>query len=93
MLTILAHGTLIEDPVEQRGTNETSYATCVMRVSDDDGEPVLVSVVSFDPAAAAALLRLRRGAACGVVGRARIMSRSVEGAEQTGLSIVADRVL
>ena len=64
MLSILANGTLIADPVERRSVNDKPHATCTMRVPCEDGEPMLVSVISFDADAMAALLALRRGDAC-----------------------------
>lgn len=93
MLSILANGTLIDDPVERRSVNDEPYVSCTMRVPDDDGETTLVSVVSFNPTAVAALLALRRGIDCAVAGRAKLTSWNENGVERHGLSVVADRVL
>lgn len=92
MLSILANGTLIADPVEQRSLNE-GYATCTMRVPCDDGEPVLVSVISFDAKVVAALLALRQGDTCAIAGRAKLTSWENDGVKEHGLSVVALRVL
>jgi len=93
MLSILANGTLIADPVEHRSANDKPYATCTMRVPCDDGELMYVSVISFNADAVAALLALRRGDACAIAGRAKLTSWETGGVERHGLSVVAVRVL
>ena len=93
MLSILANGTLIADPVEQRSANDKPFATCTIRVPCDDGEPMLVSVVSCKADVVAALLALRRGNACAIAGRATLTSWEKDGEKRHGLSVVADRVL
>ena len=93
MLTVLAHGTLIADPIEARASNDTPSAHCTMQVLDDDGEPVLVTVLGYSPQVVAALMALRRGVRCTVAGRAKLAFSLHDGIEQHGLSVVADRVL
>ena len=93
MLSILANGTLIADPVERRSVNDTPCATCTLRVPCDDGVAMLVSVVSYKADVVAALLALRGGNACAVAGRATLMSWEGDGEERHGLSVVAERVL
>lgn len=93
MLSILANGTLIADPVEQRSVNDKPCATCTIRVPCDDGEAMLVSVVSYKADVVAALLALRRGNACAIAGRATPASWDKDGEKRHGLSVVADRVL
>lgn len=92
MLSILANGTLIADPVES-SVNDKPHVTCTMRVPCEDGEPMLVSVISFNAEAVAALLALRQGDACAVAGRAKLTSWEEDGVERHGLSVVAVRML
>jgi single-stranded DNA-binding protein len=93
MLTILANGTLIDCPVERRNDEDVRYATCNMHVPDDNGHPVLVSVVAFKLPVVTALLALRQGSSCAIAGRATVKSWEREGGAQHGLFVVADRVV
>jgi hypothetical protein len=93
MLSILANGTLIADPVERRSQNGKPCATCTLHVPCEGGEPMLVSVISCKADVVAALLTLRQGHACAIAGRATLTSWVKDGKERHGLSVVADRVL
>ena len=93
MLSILANGTLVADPVERRSVDHKPCATCTLRVPCDDGVAMLVSVVSYKADVVAALLALRGGNACAIAGRATPTSWDKGGEEKHWLSVVADRVL
>ena len=84
---------MIADPVERRGANDKPCAGCTIRVACDDGEPILVSVISYKEDVVAALLALRRGNACAIAGRATLGSWERDGEERHGLYVVAERVL
>ena len=93
MLTILASGTLVADPVERRSANDKPYVTCAVRVPAEDADAMMISVIAFSESAVAALLALAKGDALAIAGRAKLSSWTKDGEEKHGLSVVADRVL
>ncbi len=93
MLSVLASGTLIADPKERATTAGKPYATGIVRVPAEDAEPMLVSLITFNADAVAALLALTKGDALAIVGRAKLSSWTKDGEEKHGLSVVADQVL
>ncbi len=64
-----------------------------MRVPAEDAEAMLLSVIAFSESAVAALLALHKGDSCAVAGRASLRTWEKDGAQKTGLSAVADRVM
>jgi single-stranded DNA-binding protein len=93
MLTILASGTLVADPVERRSANDKPYVTCAVRVPAEDAEAMMISVIAFSESAVAALLALAKGDALAIAGRAKLSSWIKGGEEKQRLSVVADKVL
>jgi single-stranded DNA-binding protein len=93
MLSILASGTLVADPVSRTSAAGKPYATCTMRVPCEDSDAVLVSIITFASDAVAALLALAKGDSCAIAGRAKLTAWEKDGTEHHGLSVVADRVL
>jgi single-stranded DNA-binding protein len=93
MLSVLANGTLVNDPRERTAANGNKYATGLLRVACEDAEPMLVSLITFSAPSVAALLALAKGDACSIAGRASLRTWEKDGATKTGLSVVADRVL
>ncbi|MBI3935540.1 MAG: single-stranded DNA-binding protein [Betaproteobacteria bacterium] len=93
MLSVLATGTLTADPRERTTSAGKAFATCLLRVPVEDGEPLLCSAIAFNADAVAALLGLAKGDSAAIVGRARLASWEKGGEQRHGLSVVADRVL
>ncbi len=59
------------------------YATCVMRVPCEDGEPMTVSAIAFNADAMAAFLALSKGDACAIAGRAKLTTWTKDGERAT----------
>jgi single-stranded DNA-binding protein len=93
MLSVLANGTLVNDPRERTASNGNRYATGALRVPCEEGEAMIVSMIAFAAPTVEALLALRKGDSCAVAGRASLRTWEKEGETRTGLSVVADRVL
>lgn len=93
MLSILATGTLVNDPKSRMSVTGKAYATASMRVPAEDSGAVLVSIIAFASDAVQAILALQRGDSCSIAGRAKLTSWTKDGEEKHGLSVVADRVL
>lgn len=71
MLTALASGTLVRDPVERTSAAGKAYCTALVRVAVEGADPVLVSVIAFKADAVRALLALTQGDGVSVAARAR----------------------
>ena len=56
MLSVLATGTLVSDPKSRLSANGKSYATASMRVPAEDGEPMLISIITFNADSVAGVL-------------------------------------
>ena len=94
MLTILASGTLIQDPKARTSATGKHYATALLRVPCEDGDPVLVSIIAFNADAVTAILALSRGDSCAIAGRAKLSEwTGQDGTAKRVLSVVADKVL
>lgn len=94
MLTILASGTLVADPVSRTASNGKTFATGLLRVPVEDGEPVLFSVIAFNAEAVKAILALAKGDACSIAGRAKLTNwTGQDGTENRGLNVVCEKVL
>jgi single-stranded DNA-binding protein len=93
MLSLLASGTLISDPVERQSVAGKAYATASLRVPCEDSDPMLLSVIAFNADAVQALLALSKGDSLSIAGRAKLSSWEKDGEQKHGLSVVADRVL
>jgi single-stranded DNA-binding protein len=93
MLSVLATGTLIADPVSRMSVAGKPYTTASVKVPAENTEPMLVSVIAFAEDTAAALLLLKKGDACAIAERAKLSSWTKNGEEKHGLSVIADRVL
>ena len=93
MLSVLASGSLVADPVSRTSATGKTYATCSLRVPVDGDEAVLVSVIGFSEPVVLALLALAKGDAVSICGRAKLTSWEKDGAQRRGLSVTADRVL
>lgn len=93
MLSVLASGTLVNEPRERTSSAGKAFATALLRVPAEDADAMLVSVIAFDAGAVAALLALGKGDSCAIAGRAKPTSWEKDGETKHGLSITADRVL
>ena len=93
MLSILATGTLVNDPKSRTSATGKLYATASLRVPAEDSDALLISCIAFNADAVAALLALSRGDSCAIAGRAKLSSWTKDGEERHGLSVVADKVL
>lgn len=93
MLSILASGTLVNDPVSRTSANGKSYCTCSLRVPAEDADAMLVSIIAFAADAVTAILALQRGDSVAIAGRAGLTSWEKDGEQRHGLSVVADKVL
>ena len=93
MLSILATGTLVNDPKSRTSAAGKLYATASLRVPAEDSDALLVSVIVFNADAVAAILALQRGDSCAIAGRAKLSEWERDGETRHGLSVVADKVL
>lgn len=93
MLSILATGTLTADPRERTSATGRQFATALLRVPVEDGDPALCSVIAFNADAVAAILALQKGDSCSIAGRGKLTSWERDGEQRHGLSVTADRVL
>lgn len=94
MIDALVTGKLIKAPESRTTKTGKPYATARMRVTTDQTNSALCSVVAFDPDAVAALLALNAGDAVSVAGPLKVSTwQDREGNAQPGLDLVADRVL
>jgi single-stranded DNA-binding protein len=93
MLTVLASGTLVSDPRQRQGANARAYATAAMRVPSEESESMLLSIITFNDTAVAALLALKKGDGLAVTGRAKLTSWEKNGEQRHGLSIVAEQIM
>lgn len=93
MLNVLAQGSLVADPIERKTMAGKPFATGSLRVPCEDGEPVLISLITFRSAAIEALLALKKGDPLAVVGRAKLADWQKDGADHRGLNVVGDQVL
>lgn len=93
MLSVLASGTLVNDPRERQSAAGKTYATALLRVPAEDADAMLVSAIAFNADAVAALLALAKGDSCAIAGRGKLTSWEKDGEQRHGLSVVADKVL
>lgn len=94
MLSILASGTLISDPVSRTSATGKAYATASLRVPAEDSDAMLVSVIAFNADSVAAILALQRGDSVAVAGRGKLTEwTGQDGSQKRGLSVTADKVL
>ena len=91
MLSVLASGTLVKEPVERTSSAGRPYVTATLRVPTED-DAALVSAVAFSDSARQALLALSRGDQAAVTGRAKLTSWERDGETKFGMSIVAENV-
>ncbi len=93
MLSVLASGTLIADPVSRSSAAGKPYATALMRVPVEDSDSMIASLIAFSGSAAGALLALTKGDSLAVVGRSKLTTWEKDGETKHGLSVVVDQVL
>jgi single-stranded DNA-binding protein len=93
MLRVIAHGELIVDPKRRTAANGNAYAVAAARITCEDGEALIASLICFESHAVAALLALGKGAAVSVAGRAKLSTWEGDNAQRHGLSVVVDKVL
>lgn len=92
MLSVLASGVLVADPVERVGESGKRFATANVRTPTDD-EPVFVNVACFDPAAIEAMLKLRKGDGISVVGTGKLNRWQKDGEQRVSLAVVGQQIL
>ena len=94
MLTVLALGTLMNDPQPRTSAGGKDYATALMRVPSEGADAILVSLVAFNPDTVTALLAHSKSDALAVAGRAKLSSwNGRDGDEVHGMNVIADRIL
>jgi single-stranded DNA-binding protein len=87
----MATGVLIAAPQQREGA-KGQFATGTLRTTNDGADAVLVSIIAFGDQSEQ-LLRLARGNALSVSGRARLTTWvGRDGAEKHGLSIVGEQI-
>lgn len=93
MLSVLLQGTLTSDPVRRTAANGTAFATATMRVTTENGESVLASVITFSESSVEALLALRSGDGAAIAGESSVNHWEKNGEHRVGLRVAAQRVL
>jgi single-stranded DNA-binding protein len=94
VLTVLCSGTLVADPKSRTGASGKIFATGLLRVPVEDGDPILCSVIAFNVDAVQAILALARGDSCSIAGHAKLTEwTGRDGTEKRGLNVVCDKVL
>jgi len=88
MLTVLASGHLLSNPKKHVARNRKEYCTAMIRVLNQNFEPTIATLISFDDQAVAALLALRKGDSCCVTGAGSVSIWKKGGKEYTGISIL-----
>lgn len=92
MLSVLATGTLIADPIKRTSSAGKTFVTASLRTPTDD-DAIIINVIAFDDAVVAALQKLQKGDSLSITGRATLKSWQARNGERTGLSVVADAIL
>lgn len=92
MLTALASGTLVANPVQRETAAAKPYVTAQLRTPTED-DAVIISVIAFDAGTCSALAKLKKGDALSVTGRAKLAKWQGREGERTGLQMVAERIL
>lgn len=93
MIGALIAGELSAEPAERTASNGNRYWTASARVATS-GEPVFVSVATFDPKAGERLMQLRKGSSIAAVGTLESTSWTDKaGAERKGWRLLAHEVL
>jgi single-stranded DNA-binding protein len=91
MFSALICGTLAADPARREGTR-APFATGHVRVQPPQGDPFLASIIGFGERADE-LLRLAKGTAISVSGRASLSSwTGTDGVERHGLKVIVDQI-
>lgn len=94
MIYGMISGTLYADPVLRTSAGGKSYCTASVRVPIQGEEAQFVSVAAFDSDVLQALARLKKGDGISVSGPLKPTTwAGRDGAERSGLSIVAQRIL
>ena len=91
--SILATGTLSNDPKQWTMAASKTYATASLRVPAEDADGMLVSVIAFAADAVPAIPALTKGDSCSIAGRAKLPSWEKDGEQKHGFCVVADKVL
>jgi single-stranded DNA-binding protein len=90
-LHVLATGILVADPQRREG-RQGPFATAAVRTRGEGDDAIIVSAIAFGETAER-LLKLAKGDAVAVSGRARLTSwPGRDGAEKHGISVVADQL-
>lgn len=92
MLSALASGTLVANPVQRETAAAKPYVTAQIRTPTED-DAVIISVIAFDPGTCSALAKLKKGDALSVTGRAKLAKWQGREGERTGLQMVAEAIL
>src|SRR5512144_1505533 len=91
MLTLLATGKLIKDPIKRTSANGKCYCTALLSVPTDDGQ-ALISAIAFTDCAEK-LLTHHQGDTISVLGKAKLSEWTKDGQQKHGLDMVVDRLL
>ena len=93
-LTVLATGTLVNDPQSRTSAAGKSFATALLRVPCEDAEPALVSLIAFSNDSVSALLAHSKGDSLSVAGRGKLTCwAGKDGQQAHGLGLVVDKAL
>lgn len=92
MLSALASGTLMADPIKRTSSAGKVFVTAALRTPTDE-DAIIINVIAFDDDAKAALTKLRKGDAASITGRAKLSKWQGREGERTGLQMVAERIL
>lgn len=94
MMAALIAGELSTEPAERTASNGNRYWTASARVATG-GEPVFVSIATFDPRAGERLMQLHKGSSIAAVGtlEATAWTDKATGAERKGWRLLAHEVL
>jgi single-stranded DNA-binding protein len=93
MMTALIAGDLSAEPAERTASNGNRYWTASARVATG-GEPVFVSIATFDPQAGERLMQLHKGSSIAAVGTLEATTWTDKaGAERKGWRLLTHEIL
>lgn len=92
MLSVLATGTLVADPVSRSSSSGKEFVTASLRTPTDE-DAIIINVIAFDDDAKGALTKLRKGDALSITGRAKLSRWQGREGERVGLQVVAEGIL
>lgn len=93
-LFMMCTGTLTADPQSRVGQSGKRFALCNLRVPSDGADAMLVSAIVFGDESIDKLMACAKGDSICMGGRGALKSwTGKDGAERTGLSLTATRVM